>query len=206
MAGKAQHLSQETKQLLEGNELHIVRSNCLLMKSLFIAELSIENGLSVVKRKGLVEHLVRVSQQPRGCQEAYGPRQRPFIKRSRTHLDSVTSLRKKDTIVQSGAYERSKIAPPKGKGNILIILVVLCFVIAIVIWAGFLFEGGCCKKLCPLNASIHHTFSSSIGTMLVLKALDAFRPKAMTWNCKVPIEWPQEIYSNELHSLKNVWR
>ena len=85
----------------------------------FFSELSDENHLSVVKRKGLVEHLMRSSQQPRGCQEAYGPRQRPFIRRSKTHLDNLKALRKKETIVQSGAYERSHIAPPKGRGEII---------------------------------------------------------------------------------------
>ena len=84
---------------------------------LSVSELSDENHLSVVKRKGLVEHLMRSSQQPQGCQEAYGPRQRPFIRRSKTHLDSLKALRKKETIVKSGAYERSQIAPPKGKGE-----------------------------------------------------------------------------------------
>lgn len=74
-----------------------------------------ENRLSVVKRKGLVEHLIRCSSQSKSCQQAYGPRQRPFIKR--THLDNLTALRKKEAIIQSGAYERSQIAPPKGKGK-----------------------------------------------------------------------------------------
>ena len=74
-----------------------------------------ENRLSVVKRKGLVDHLLKTSQQPQSFQEAYGPRQRPFIRRSKTHLDSLTALRKKEAIVKSGAYERSHIAPPKGK-------------------------------------------------------------------------------------------
>ena len=60
---------------------------------------------------------MRSSQQPRGCQEAYGPRQRPFIRRSKTHLDSVPALRKKEAMIKSGAYERSQIAPPKGKGK-----------------------------------------------------------------------------------------
>lgn len=77
-----------------------------------------ESRLSVIKRKGLVEHLIRTSHQPKGYQEAYGPRQRPFIRRSKTHLDSMPALRKKETIVQSGAYERSVIAPAKGKGNL----------------------------------------------------------------------------------------
>ena len=85
--------------------------------SRFLPELSDENHLSVVKRKGLVEHLIRTSQQPKGQHEAYGPRQRPFIRRSKTSLDNLTVLRKKETIVKSGAYERSQIAPPKGKGN-----------------------------------------------------------------------------------------
>ena len=70
-----------------------------------------------MKRKGLVEHLIRTSQQPKGQHEAYGPRQRPFIRRSKTSLDNLTVLRKKETIIKSGAYERSQIAPPKGKGN-----------------------------------------------------------------------------------------
>jgi hypothetical protein len=85
--------------------------------SVFLPELSDENHLSVVKRKGLVEHLIRTSQQPKGQHEAYGPRQRPFIRRSKTSLDNLTVLRKKETIIKSGAYERSQIAPPKGKGN-----------------------------------------------------------------------------------------
>lgn len=86
------------------------------MSTLF-SELADENRLSIVKRKGLVEHLIRTTQQPQGFQTAYGPRQRPFIRRSKTHLDNLPAMRRKETIISSGAYERSQIAPPKGKGN-----------------------------------------------------------------------------------------
>ena len=127
-------LSSETKDLLESKSgpffachgWHIINLCKYLLAifiimshsvSIFLTELSDENQLSVVKRKGLVEHLIRTSQQPRGQHEAYGPRQRPFIRRSKTSLDNLTVLRKKETIVKSGAYERSQIAPPKGKGN-----------------------------------------------------------------------------------------
>ena len=122
MARMIPALSNETKDLLESKPVCFACLDCLICISVFAffsSELSDENHLSVVKRKGLVEHLMRSSQQPRGCQEAYGPRQRPFIRRSKTHLDNLKALRKKETIVQSGAYERSHIAPPKGRGKIV---------------------------------------------------------------------------------------
>ena len=89
-----------------------------------ISELAAENRLSVVKRKGLVDHLIKSPYLRNGSiskefPEPCGPRQRPFIKRPRSHLDSITSLRKKETIEKSGAYERSNIVPPKGKGRFL---------------------------------------------------------------------------------------
>ena len=43
-------------------------------------------------------------------------RSRSGMRRSKTQLDSLTALRKKDQIIQSGAYERSPAAPPKGRG------------------------------------------------------------------------------------------
>ena len=92
------------------------------MLFILFSELAAENRLSMVKRKGLVDHLmkspyVRNASGSKECPEPCGPRQRPFIKRPRSHLDSVASLRKKEAIVKSGAYERSNIAPPKGKGK-----------------------------------------------------------------------------------------
>ena len=86
----------------------------------------------MVKRKGLVDHLlkspyVRSPSGSKECPEPCGPRQRPFIKRPRSHLDSVASLRKKEAIVKSGAYERSNIAPPKGKGKFIIFFKLLIY-------------------------------------------------------------------------------
>ena len=48
-----------------------------------------------------------------------GPRQRPFIKRPKSHLDSITTLRRKEAIVSSGAYERNTVPPPKGRGMMI---------------------------------------------------------------------------------------
>lgn len=90
------------------------------MLDIFLLELADENRLSVIKRKGLVDHLLKkhvVGENLEDVNQTYGPRQRPFVKRHKSSLDSIASLRKKDAIVKSGAYERSTIAPPKGKGN-----------------------------------------------------------------------------------------
>eukprot|EP00093_Oithona_nana_P013629 13629.XXX_383054_383939_1 [CDS] Oithona nana genome sequencing. len=93
MARLSQNLSEETKGLLK--------------------ELADERGLSVVKRKGLLEHLMRTSSQ--GELGNSPQRSRSGMRRSKTQLDSLTALRKKDQIIQSGAYERSPAAPPKGR-------------------------------------------------------------------------------------------
>ena len=70
-----------------------------------------ENRLSMVKRKGLVDHLlkspyVRSPSGSKECPEPCGPRQRPFIKRPRSHLDSVASLRKKEAIGKKHALKK----------------------------------------------------------------------------------------------------
>ena len=89
----------------------------------FISELAAENRLSVVKRKGLVDHLLKYPTVKNGAVSKEcpvpGPRQRPFIKRPKSHLDSITTLRRKEAIVSSGAYERSTVPPPKGRGMMI---------------------------------------------------------------------------------------
>ena len=89
----------------------------------FVLELAAENRLSVVKRKGLVDHLLKYPTVKNGAVSKEcpvpGPRQRPFIKRPKSHLDSITTLRRKEAIVSSGAYERSTVPPPKGRGMMI---------------------------------------------------------------------------------------
>ena len=68
----------------------------------------------MVKRKGLLEHMMRTSSQGQLAPD----RPKSGMRRSKTQLDSLTALRKKDQIIQSGAYERSPAAPPKGRGSI----------------------------------------------------------------------------------------
>ena len=80
----------------------------------FFPELADERGLSIVKQKGLLEHLMRTSSH--GELGNSPQRSRSGMRRSKTQLDSLTALRKKDQIIQSGAYERSPAAPPKGRG------------------------------------------------------------------------------------------
>ena len=74
-----------------------------------------ERGLSIVKQKGLLEHLMRTTSQGELCKSSKVSR--VGMRRSKTQLDSLTALRKKETIIQSGAYERTSVAPPKGRGK-----------------------------------------------------------------------------------------
>ena len=70
-----------------------------------------------MKRKGLLEHLMRTSSQGELCNPSRRHSQAGGMRRSKTQLDSLTALRKKETIIQSGAYERTSVAPPKGRGK-----------------------------------------------------------------------------------------
>ena len=103
----------------------------MLIKTLDL-ELAHENRLSMWKRKGLSEYIRKniVSNRRNGdfshehnpgmFQELNG---RYFqgnqnqCRPKKSQLDSVASLRKQAAIIESGAYSRDTIAPPKGRGK-----------------------------------------------------------------------------------------
>jgi len=62
----------------------------------------------LLQYRGLFEHL-----NEKGV--AKRPEKVVVKTRKKYALDEISSLRKKDAIIQSGGYERDKIIPPKGK-------------------------------------------------------------------------------------------
>ncbi len=81
-----------------------------------------ENRLSMWKRKLLVEYIKKSVSNNNNNNNYYhepeaGTNARVVPRPRRQPLNAVRSLRKKEAIVESGAYDRDIVAPPKGKGN-----------------------------------------------------------------------------------------